>query len=545
MAQIRIEDLHFTYPQQTKEALCGVDLSIGAGEYVVLCGESGCGKTTLLRHLKGSAVPHGTRSGRVTVCSAAPWDMDLRTETQTVGFVRQDAEAAVATDKVFHELAFGLENLGVSAAEMRLRTAEMAGFFGMEELFTRETATLSGGQLQLLSLASVLVMHPQILLLDEPTAQLDPVSAAAFLSAVDRLHRELGLTILLTEHRLEEVLPAADRAVVLREGRVIADCPPRKLGAVLADAAPALRESMPSSMRIAAAIQPADDLPLTVCEGKQWLSARFPSVRVTRMESSAPIVASAPAVRLRDVFFSYTKTDDPLLRGLSLDVPQGSVFALLGGNGAGKSTALSLAAGLLRPQRGKIEWNGRDVRRIPDPERYAHCAAVLPQQVQTLFCEKTARAELCAIDADNAQAVADQLHLSDLLDRHPFDLSGGEQQRLALGKVLLTQPKLLFLDEPTKGMDSAFKAEFADLLQSFKADGKTVFLVSHDVEFCAKHADVCAMLFDGVTASSAPAKAFFARNLFYTTAAHRMARHLFPDAVTDEEVIALCRANMS
>ena len=544
MERIRIDDLHFAYPQQAGEALCGVSLSIRAGEYVVLCGESGCGKTTLLRHLQGSAVPHGTRSGSVTVCGISPEDMDLRTQAETVGFVRQDAEAAVATDKVFHELAFGLENIGLPQDEMRLRVAEMASFFDMEDIFTHDTATLSGGQMQLLSLASVLVLHPKVLLLDEPTAQLDPVSASAFLSVIDRLHRELGLTILLTEHRLEEVLPAADRVVVLHEGKITADCAPHDIGKAVASSE-ALREAMPSAVRIASAVRQSDTVPLTVCEGRQWLSDLLPEPRVTCQKLSAPAFSDTAAVRMRDVVFTYPKTDRTLLRGLSLDVPQGSVFALLGGNGAGKSTALSLAAGLLRPQRGRIELLGRDIRRIPDKERYTHFAAVLPQQVQTLFSEKTVLDELRVMDAQRADEMAGKLHLQDLLQRHPFDLSGGEQQRLALGKTLLTQPKILFLDEPTKGMDGAFKAEFADLLRHLQADGTTVFLVSHDVEFCAKHADICAMLFDGVLASAAPTRAFFARNLFYTTAAHRMARHLFPDAVTDEEVIALCRENLS
>ena len=184
------------------------------------------------------------------------------------------------------------------------------------------------------------------------------------------------------------------------------------------------------------------------------------------------------------------------------------------------------------------------MRRIPEKARYRRFAAVLPQQVQTLFCEKTVRAELQSMENDQWEDPARQLRLTSLLDKHPFDLSGGEQQRLALGKVLLTDPQILFLDEPTKGMDSAFKADFAVLLRDLRQQGKSVLLVSHDVEFCARHADLCAMLFDGVVASAAPTKDFFAHNLFYTTAASRMARHLFPDAVTDEEVIALCRENM-
>lgn len=545
MEQIRIDNLTFTYPLCARPALQNVSLTIRRGEYIVLCGESGCGKTTLLRQLKPSVCPHGEKSGSVTVCGKAADEMDLRTETETVGFVRQDPENAVATDKVFHELAFGLENLGLDAAEMRLRVAEMAACFGMEPTFTQPTDTLSGGQLQMLSLASVLVMHPQILLLDEPTAQLDPVSAAEFLSVVDRLHRELGLTILLTEHRLETVLPAADRVIVLQDGAVAADCAVRDIGSDLLRRLPALRDNLPCAMRVAAAVQPdAETLPITVCEGKQWLTDAVPSPQIIRRSATTPAFSQETAIKLRDVVFAYEKGGTDLLRGLSLDVPRGSVFALLGGNGAGKSTALLLAAGLLRPRQGKIELAGRDVRRIPEKERYRHFAAVLPQQVQTLFCGKTVREDLQSSGDPMWQDTAQRLRLTALLHQHPFDLSGGEQQRLALGKVLLTDPQILFLDEPTKGMDGAFKADFACLLRELRDAGKTVLLVSHDVEFCARHADLCAMLFDGVIASLAPAAPFFARNLFYTTAASRMARHLFPDAVTDEEVIALCRDNM-
>ena len=545
MEQIRINDLHFTYPLCSEEALCGVDLSIREGEYVVLCGESGCGKTTLLRQLKPTAVPHGTLRGSVTVCGIRVQDMDLRTEAQTVGFVRQDPENGAATDKVFHELAFGPENLGMDSVQMRLRVAETASWFGMEDWFLRDTAALSGGQLQMLALASVLVMRPKIVLLDEPTSQLDPVSAANFLSVIDRLHRETGLTIILTEHRLEEVLPAADRVIVLDHGRVAADCTPRTIGSSVLRAVPALRACIPSAMRIADAVSPAESLPLTVRDGRQWLHARIPDVRTARIETPKPHVSAETAVRMRDVFFSYSKHEEDLLRGLSLDVPQGTIFALLGGNGAGKSTALRLASGLLPPRSGKVELFGQNVRRLKDAQFYRGLAAVLPQQPQTLFCEKTVRAELENTDAHCWRETAQTLHLTALLERNPFDLSGGEQQKLALGKVMLTDPRILFLDEPTKGMDSGFKTEFASLLAQWKAQGKTVFLVSHDVEFCAKYADLCALLFDGTLASCAPPTAFFARSLFYTTAACRMARELFPEAVTDEEVIALCRANIS
>ncbi len=543
MEQIQIENLHFTYPLCENEALCGVDLTVHAGEYIALCGESGCGKTTLLRHLKNALTPAGKRVGAVCFCGTPIAELDARTEAEKIGFVQQDPENAVVTDKVYHELAFGLESLGVSQSEMRLRVAEMASYFGIESWFDRSTDSLSGGQLQLLNLASVMALHPDVLLLDEPTSQLDPVAASDFLTTIDRIHRELGLTVILTEHRLEDVLPCADRVVVLHRGRVAADCKPREIGAALSGELGFLRGSMPSSMRIWAGVDSDLPCPLTVCEGKRWLSDTVHVTQPVRRDLPEEKAAGVPAVRMREVFFTYDKQSPDVLRGLTMDVPQGGVFALLGGNGAGKSTALKTAAGLLKPYRGKVELLGRDVRKIPPKELYRAFAAVLPQQVRTLFTEKTVRLELESIDREQADRIAERLHLTGFLDKHPYDVSGGEQQRVALGKVLLTKPRLLFLDEPTKGMDSAFKESFADLLREMCAGGATVFMVSHDVEFCAKTADRCAMLFDGVLAADAPTVSFFSNNTFYTTAANRIARHVFPDAITDEDVIALCREN--
>lgn len=543
MEQIQIENLHFTYPLCAGEALCGIDLTVRAGEYVALCGESGCGKTTLLRHLKTALTPAGKRVGVVRFCGTPLGELDARTEAEKIGFVQQDPENAVVTDKVYHELAFGLESLGLAQSEMRLRVAEMASYFGIDSWFEQSTDTLSGGQLQLLNLASVMAMHPDVLLLDEPTSQLDPVAASDFLATIDRIHRELGLTVILTEHRLEDVLPSADRVVVLHRGRVAADCVPREIGAALSGELQFLRGSMPSAMRIWAGVGSDLPCPVTVCEGKQWLRDTVHVSEPVRRNLPDDKPDGVPAVRMREVFFTYDKQESDVLRGLTMDVPQGKVFALLGGNGAGKSTALKVAAGLLKPYRGKVELLGRDVRKIPQKELYRSFAAVLPQQVRTLFTEKTVRLELESVDRAGAQAIAERLRLTALLDKHPYDISGGEQQRVALAKVLLTKPRLLFLDEPTKGMDSAFKEAFGTLLRELCADGATVCMVSHDVEFCARVADRCAMLFDGTLASDAPTVSFFSNNTFYTTAANRIARHVFPDAITDEEVIALCREN--
>lgn len=545
MEQIEIKDLHFSYPLSQREALKGINLSVRAGEYIVLCGESGCGKTTLLRHLKASLLPEGTRTGEVLYDGRNTAELSLREESTEIGYVGQNPENAVVTDKVFHELSFGAENLGLPVQQMRLRVAEIASYFGIGGWFREKTENLSGGQLQLLNLASVMVMHPNVLLLDEPTSQLDPIAATTFLSTIDRIHKELGMTVILTEHRLEEVLPVADRVVVMQKGEIVADTTPRSLGENLDGALSFVRKAMPTAMRIYAGVPNGLSCPLTVCEGKQWLSELLRDKTIHESNIKTPDEKTGEtAVSLRDVYLRYEKDAPDVLRGLTLDIPKGCIFSLLGENGAGKSTALKVAAGLLNPYHGKVEIFGKNIKKIPNGELYRGTVGVLPQNVCTLFTEKTVQAELESICPD-FRKTAEQMEISHLLTCHPYDISGGEQQRVALAKVLLRNPKILFLDEPTKGMDCAYKESFAKILRALRDSGITIVMVSHDVEFCAKYADKCAMVFDGEIASCAQTRKFFSDNTFYTTAANRMARHLFPDAVTDEDVMRLCRENLS
>ena len=481
MELYRVENLTFTYPGQFAPALRDVSLTLRAGEFVTLCGLSGSGKSTLLRQLKTALAPNGVRSGAVLFDGRLLSDVSPREQAERIGFVQQSPENQIVTDKVWHELAFGLESLGYDTPTIRRRVAEMAGFFGMESWFHREAASLSGGQKQLLNLAAVLTLQPDVLILDEPTAQLDPIAAADFLAALARVNRELGTTVLLSEQRLEEALPLSDRAVVLDGGAVLADGAPRAVGAQLRTAGHELFRAMPAAMRVWAAVENSFPCPVSVREGRDWLADFAASHPLKSLpERPLPAPSQETVVTVSDAWFRYTPDAPDVLRGLELTVRRGELFAILGGNGAGKSTTLRLLAGLQKPYRGEVRVTGK--------------TALLPQEVQTLFAKKTVREDLAEVTSDGAMLayVTALCRLDALLDRHPYDLSGGEQQRAALAKVLLTRPDILLLDEPTRGLDAAFKAELAELLQSLLAQGVTVVLVSHDVEFCAAYAQRCA-----------------------------------------------------
>lgn len=555
MEIFKIEDLSFAYPATPdKRSLEHVNLSIHAGEYIALCGRSGSGKTTLLRHLKSVLTPHGIRSGRVFFDGTALEEVDPRSQSARIGYVMQNPDSQIVTDKVWHELAFGLESLGCDQKTMRLRVAEMASYFGISSWFHRDVAELSGGQKQLLNLASVMAMQPDVLILDEPTSQLDPIAASDFLNTVRKINQELGTTIILTEHRLEDVLHGADRMIVMERGAVIACGTPRKVGQRLCAQNSPMFSAMPAPMQVFyGSGETGENCPLTVREGRTWLSGLFPGEKpsVTQLPEEAPLPEpECPALEVREAWFRYEKDTPDILRGVNLSVASGTVHAIVGGNGAGKSTLMKAVCGICKPYRGKIWINGRPVGKYKSQELFQGNLAMLPQDPQSLFVKKTVREDLLEMlpmgGRDAVSQIAETARICEidtLLDSHPYDLSGGEQQRAALAKVLLTEPKLLLLDEPTKGLDNFFKRKLADILAKLKSTGVTIVLVSHDVEFCAAYADAVSMFFDGQILTTNTPRRFFAKNSFYTTAANRMSRHVFSGAVTAENVIRLIRQN--
>ena len=547
MAHFHIENLTFSYPGSVTPTLDGVSLDIEKGEFLLLCGRSGSGKTTLLRQLKPTLAPYGKRQGEVFFDGKPIGEMTSREQAEKIGFVMQDPQEQIVTDKVWHELAFGLENLGCDPAVMRLRVAEMASFFGIQDWFHREVAELSGGQKQLLNLASVMAMQPEVLILDEPTSQLDPISAGDFLNTLKKINRELGTTIVITEHRMEDIFPAADRVAVMEDGRLTFLGRPREVGLALRESASPLFSALPAPVRVYYAVNPAGWCPLTVREGRAWLSEEFPEgASVDALpEPACPDTDGEAALVIKECWLRYTRTGPDVLRGLNLRVPRGSLFAILGGNGTGKSTALKAVCGSVKAYRGSIEILGKRQRDYRPRELFRGCLSMLPQDPRSLFVKETVLEDLQEMGAEQAavEETAALCRITELLSANPADLSGGELQRAALAKVLLRKPKLLLLDEPTKGMDSIFKAEFAAILDRLCREGVTVVMVSHDVEFCAEYAQLVGLFFDGQLITTGTPQTLFGSNSFYTTAVSRMSRHVFRNAVTSEQAAALIKRN--
>lgn len=554
MEILRIENLSFIYPGTEKRAVDSIDLSVNDGEFIVVCGESGCGKTTLLRLLKRELAPAGEKSGNIFYRGTRQEELDGRTAAAEIGYVLQNPDNQIVTDKVWHELAFGLENIGVPTEVIRRRVGEMASYFGIQEWFRKKTDELSGGQKQLLNLASVMVMQPKILILDEPTSQLDPIAASDFISTLKKLNRELGLTVILVEHRLEEVFPTADRVVLMDGGRVLLYDSPVNVGKRLGemqDSHPMLL-GLPSAVRIFNALHIDDVCPLTVREGRDFLERHF-AADENAITVGEYTHSDEAAIELKKVWFRYERDLPDVLRGTSLTVYGGEFYCILGGNGTGKTTTLNVISGLNKAYRGKVIINGKPVKEYRENSLYRNNLALLPQNPQTVFIKETVREdyseilETLGISKDERtemiEAVTARVGISHLLEKHPYDLSGGEQQKCALAKMLLLKPKILLLDEPTKGLDAYSKHTLKNILADLKRDGMTILAVTHDVEFAAENADRCALFFDGEILSADVPEKFFSENNFYTTAANRIARQLCRNAVTCEQVVAFCEGH--
>ena len=537
MESYSFKNVDFTYPEGEKKALCNISFTVQQGEFVILCGPSGCGKSTLLRHLKSCLTPHGLFSGEIRYQGTLLSELSQREQAQQIGYVLQSPENQVVTDKVWHELAFGLESLGYDTPTIRRRVAEIAAFFGIENWFYKNVTELSGGQKQLLSLASVMAMQPGVLVLDEPTAQLDPIAAADFLALLGKINRELGTTIILTEHRLEEAFPFATRVIVMDEGAIICDDKPENVGLQLKDKGSGMFLAMPTAMRVWAAVETKLDCPMTVRDGSSFLSQRVDEQALLPLvEKEHPTYPDEVTLECDNLWFRYEKDSPDVVKGFSLKLRKGEFYAILGGNGAGKSTTLKVISGLQTSYRGDVRLQGK----------LGH----LPQNPQTLFVKRTVREDLYEVfrgekipketQDEEVARIVELCGLREFLDRHPYDISGGEQQRAALAKVLLTQPDILLLDEPTKGFDAEFKVTFSMILRRLVAQGVTILMVSHDVPFCAEYAHKCGLFFDGSIVAEGTPREFFSGNSFYTTPANRMARHLISKAVTVSDIIGCC-----
>lgn len=553
MGKIKFEQVTFTYPLAEQAALKDVTFEIEESQFIVICGKSGCGKSTLLRQMKKNMMPYGELKGEILYDGTSIKELEERKSVSEIGYVQQNPDNQIVTDKVWHELAFGLESLGYDNQTIKRRVAEMADYFGIENWFHKETNTLSGGQKQLLNLASVMVMQPKVLILDEPTAQLDPIAASEFLQTVYKINRDLGVTVIMSEHRLEEVFPIADRVLVLDKGKIVAIDIPERIGEYLSGSetgeAHPMFYGLPAVVRIFQNFRMGES-PLTIREGRKKMEQLLKGKEVVGSSFDAVEKSKETVIQLKNVWFHYEKGHHDVLKGVSFSVEKGRWSCVLGGNGSGKSTMLKVICGILKQQKGKVFINGAQTGK-----KCSEKVVMLPQNPQAVFTEITVEEELfegvAFMDMEDREKIEkvemmlEKMEITHLRKANPYDLSGGEQQRLALGKILLLEPTILLLDEPTKSLDPFFKRTLAKILKDLQRNGMTIFMVSHDVEFCASYTDYCAMFFDGEIVSEDCTRKFFSGNSFYTTTANRIARKWCNELITCEEVQEWLQKNVN
>lgn len=596
---IQIRDLTFAYAAGDEPVLSDINIDIGSGEFVIIMGSSGSGKTTLLKMLKRNMIPAGRYSGRVYIYEKEADKLTDRENAAGIGYVSQDPDNQIVTDKVWHELAFGLENLGMDNVTIRKKVAEMSEYFGITGWYDREVSKLSGGQKQILNLASVMVMQPGILLLDEPTANLDPLAAIRFLDVVKRINQELGVTVVMVEHNLEHIYADADRIIAIDKGRVVANSSPKKAAADIIAAGSFLIEGLPVASRLYSGYNKkngnsvvsynnvnidsnnkdnhilSDEIPLTVKEGRRWYvnykkvygkditkdkdkinnfagksiindkvikkdvleednitgnknKKRIGFIKKNNLENKSSRKNTDnienTVCQLKNVSYSYNKKLPYIIDGVDVSFKEGRITAILGGNGAGKSTMLKLIAGIIEPVRGKIISNKRII--------------MLPQDPKAVFTEVSVEEELAEVLMDKGngiynnmpmedkreivEQIIEEFGLNDIRKNNPYDISGGQQEKLAIAKVLLLKPEVLLLDEPTNGLDPYFKKTLGKLLKKINAGGVTIIIVSHDLEFVDSFCDDVIMLFDRKVAAQDSTHKFLRDNMFYTTNYYRI-----------------------
>lgn len=540
MELFEIKNLTYKYPESRKEALDDISFEIEKGSFNVICGATGSGKTTLLRMLKNELRPVGDFTGEIYYKGRSIHELTARESASKIGFVLQNPEEQIVTDKVWHELAFGPENIGLDKEHIRRMVAETASYFGIEDWFERSVNTLSGGEKQLLNLAAVMTLSPEVLILDEPTAQLDPIAASDFISTINKLNKDLGLTIIMTEHRLEEVISCSDKLLIMEEGRILAYGNTKE---VIKEVKTNSRiiEGMPAAVQIVCNLQLNEEIPLNVREGRRLLENNYSDkLKNVVVETYSKKISNPPVLEVEKISFRYERDAQDIIKNLSFNVFEGEILCVLGGNGAGKSTTLLQIAGLLKPYEGKIKINGRKLKDYKGQELYRGIVGLLPQDVKALFIEYTVREELKEVNCDVEKLPFD---ISGLLDKHPYDLSGGEQQLVGLAKVLSTNPKLLLMDEPTKGLDAHTKSIIIDVMNVLKQKGVTIVCVTHDIEFAAKCADRCALLFRGEMTSIGTTNDFFGSMKYYTTAVNKMTKGLSENIITVEQLVDTIKNN--
>jgi energy-coupling factor transporter ATP-binding protein EcfA2 len=551
MAQLELMNVNYTYPGQQQAALTHITLSITEGEFIVVCGQTGSGKSSLLKLMKPELLPAGELTGNITYAGKPLSSYKHIELSQSIGMVMQNPESQIVMDRVMEELIFSMENVGISPLQMRKRLAEIAQFFNLEPLLSKSVIELSGGQRQMINLASVMVLQPKILLLDEPTAQLDPVASREFLQLVRRVNEEFGITVLMAEHRLEDIWSIADQICLMQEGEIMSYGTPDQI--VYSDRAE-IELYLPAVGKLFRVLGLSEGSLLSNKAAKRrfanWYADQVnnqPTLHSKPNQCNSLPRQEPPILTCKDIHFQYGKKTNPVLQHVSLDIHAGDFLTIFGANGSGKSTLLQILCGLLKEQSGDVLFEGKSIKRIEETLRYSRFG-YLSQNPMLHFIEETVEKELnsAAERARNLKKTIDlaeiigEFGLTELLLQHPYDLSGGEKQKLALACILMMEPSILFLDEPTKGLDPSSKELLSHRLAKELSNGKAIIMVSHDIEFAAAHANRCAMLFDGRIVADAEPAVFFSGNYFYTTAVNRLVRDWYPNAITVEDVVEQC-----
>lgn len=485
MEAIKCEKLSFTYPKSEYPALSDVSFSVEQGEFVLVIGKSAAGKSTLLRLMKKEIAPYGGAYGELIV-------------NGTVGFVSQNVEESIVCDRVRSELSFGLTNMGVKPSEIELLVAETASYFNLSEKLDSEVSSLSGGEKQMLNLASVMIMKPSVLVLDEPTSQLDPISASRFISMVKRLHIDFGTTVVMSEHNAEELFDYANSIMLVDNAKMLLKSNKSEMIGYLKSNLPEMLGVVPYQMRL------FDD-------AKTIMECR----NILKNNSLNPVLDNNDktdcAIKAKNICFAYEKGKD-ILFNLSLEIQKGKINAIVGSNGSGKTTLLKVLAGIKKYYRGNVKANGK--------------ISMLCQNPFDLFTM-----EKCEDEVEFGKLTA-FLEIDDIKNQHPFDLSGGQAGRLALAKVLQTGADIILLDEPTKALDASLKIRFAEILKKLCNEGKTIVIVTHDIEFIGEYCDVASFISNGEIVSTANRQEFFSSFSFYTTAIARMTKGIADNIVS-------------
>ncbi|UWF34078.1 energy-coupling factor ABC transporter ATP-binding protein [Pediococcus acidilactici] len=545
MEILQVKDLNFKYALAKKVNLAKVNLSVNQGDFTLIIGDSGSGKTTLLRQLKKELWPVGERHGTIKFKNQPLEDLSPIESAQKIGMVFQNPDDQLVMDTVIQELAFSLENVGEDSDNIQRKIAEMVSFFGFQDILYASVNELSGGQKQLVNLAAVLILQPELLLLDEPTAQLDPIATKEFISLLQRVHDELGVTIMISEHQLDELLPLATQLCILEEGKLTFVGKVSE-GIQRAAHSQKLAEFIPEIPRLFLTENVITDsskatVPLTVVDGKRFINNH--KIKFQQQKRSIPQLHNDPVLKATHVDFKYERNDPLILNDLALTVQRGEWLSIVGRNGTGKSTLLKCLTGMQKTRRGKISVLNRKLTKWTSDQLY-EVMGYLSQNPADHFSYDTVsdefvnRAkELGLTDPQEVgQAMLSRLKINSLKNKNPHDTSGGEKQLIALGIILIGQPKILLLDEPTKGLDPLRKRELGKLLQKLQETGMTIITTSHDMSFSATYATRCAMLFDGKITSVADPYAFFTKNFFYTTPINRMVRDQLPEALIWREL---------